>query len=165
MSAMHIYIPCRSKEIHFSLPPLRSSSLSDLVNGEQEDSDIEISESLLIPTAHNKRSNSFSKFNSRPLRTECLLERCQELNMLPELILYSVCKLKLHVESYKVFHKFSVSRTGSRKIIRVFTLKIYICSKNLNHEFCYILESKIELTLVEKKCTCNNLYKIIFSMK
>ncbi|GLV35098.1 Synaptotagmin 7 [Carabus blaptoides fortunei] len=49
-----------SKEIHFSLPPLRSSSLSDLVNGEQEDSDIEISESLLIPTAHNKRSNSFS---------------------------------------------------------------------------------------------------------
>ncbi|XP_063916061.1 synaptotagmin-15-like isoform X2 [Zophobas morio] len=46
-----------TKEIHFSLPPLRSTSLGDLT--EPDDSDVD-TESLLVPTVSNQRSNSFS---------------------------------------------------------------------------------------------------------
>ncbi|XP_068915104.1 synaptotagmin-15-like isoform X3 [Tenebrio molitor] len=46
-----------TKEIHFSLPPLRSTSLGDLA--EPDDSDVD-TESLLLPTVTNQRSNSFS---------------------------------------------------------------------------------------------------------
>ncbi|RZC34701.1 hypothetical protein BDFB_008383 [Asbolus verrucosus] len=48
---------CKTKEIHFSLPPLRSTSLGDLT--EPDDSDID-TESLLLPSVTNQRSNSFS---------------------------------------------------------------------------------------------------------
>ncbi|KAI4456433.1 synaptotagmin [Holotrichia oblita] len=48
-----------TKEIHFSLPPLRSTSLGDLNESDHDDSDME-TESLLLPTTHNQRSNSFS---------------------------------------------------------------------------------------------------------
>ncbi|XP_065157323.1 synaptotagmin-15-like isoform X1 [Atheta coriaria] len=49
-----------TKEIHFSLPPLRSTSLGDLHETEQ-DSDVDIeTESLLPTTQHNQRSHSFS---------------------------------------------------------------------------------------------------------
>ncbi|GJQ80100.1 putative C2 domain protein [Trypoxylus dichotomus] len=48
-----------TKEIHFSLPPLRSTSLGDLNESDRDDSDLE-TESLLLPTTHNQRSNSFS---------------------------------------------------------------------------------------------------------
>ncbi|XP_015838078.1 synaptotagmin-15 isoform X1 [Tribolium castaneum] len=46
-----------TKEIHFSLPPLRSTSLGDLT--EPDDSDVD-TESLLLPSVSNQRSNSFS---------------------------------------------------------------------------------------------------------
>ncbi|XP_044758183.1 synaptotagmin-15-like isoform X1 [Coccinella septempunctata] len=48
-----------TKEIHFSLPPLRSSSMGNLNEPIVEDSDVD-TECLLIPTTHNQRSNSFS---------------------------------------------------------------------------------------------------------
>lgn len=48
-----------TKEIHFSLPPLRSTSLGDLNEPDHDDSDLD-TDSLLIPTVHNQRSNSFS---------------------------------------------------------------------------------------------------------
>lgn len=54
----------RTKEIHFSLPPLRSNSLGDLECQQDNpyDSDID-SDTLLVPgQSHNHRSNSFSKF-------------------------------------------------------------------------------------------------------
>lgn len=54
----------RTKEIHFSLPPLRSTSLGDLVlSAEDPPYDGEAgSESLLLPAVgHTFRSNSFSK--------------------------------------------------------------------------------------------------------
>ncbi|KAJ8916809.1 hypothetical protein NQ315_005816 [Exocentrus adspersus] len=50
-----------TKEIHFSLPPLRSTSLGDLAEDNPYDSDID-TDCLLLPTAgHSYRSNSFSK--------------------------------------------------------------------------------------------------------
>jgi hypothetical protein len=55
--------PHRTKEIHFSLPPLRSTSLGDLA--EPDDSDVD-TESLLLPTVTNQRSNSFSKAQRQP---------------------------------------------------------------------------------------------------
>ncbi|KAI4456445.1 synaptotagmin [Holotrichia oblita] len=56
---VQIYCTFRTKEIHFSLPPLRSTSLGDLNESDHDDSDME-TESLLLPTTHNQRSNSFS---------------------------------------------------------------------------------------------------------
>lgn len=47
------------KEIHFSLPPLRSTSLGDLTDPNDLDADVEC---LLLPPVSNQRSNSFSKF-------------------------------------------------------------------------------------------------------
>nr|CAI5843505.1 unnamed protein product [Callosobruchus analis] len=50
----------RTKDIHFSLPPLRSTSLGDLAE-DPYDSDVGITDALLLPTmGHTYRSNSFS---------------------------------------------------------------------------------------------------------
>lgn len=54
-------ISLRTKEIHFSLPPLRSTSLGDLNEQDQDDSDLD-TDSLLLPVVHNQRSNSFSEY-------------------------------------------------------------------------------------------------------
>lgn len=54
----------RTKEIHFSLPPLRSNSLGDLDCPQDHpyDSDVD-SDALLVPgQSQSHRSNSFSKF-------------------------------------------------------------------------------------------------------
>ncbi|XP_017777684.1 PREDICTED: synaptotagmin-15-like, partial [Nicrophorus vespilloides] len=50
-----------TKEIHFSLPPMRSTSLGDL-NENDQDSDVDIDTDSLLPatSSHNQRSNSFS---------------------------------------------------------------------------------------------------------
>ncbi|XP_071052260.1 synaptotagmin-15-like isoform X2 [Onthophagus taurus] len=48
-----------TKDIHFSLPPLRSSSLGELQDSDHGESDVE-TESLLLPASCNQRSNSFS---------------------------------------------------------------------------------------------------------
>ncbi|KAL3274614.1 hypothetical protein HHI36_015995 [Cryptolaemus montrouzieri] len=50
-----------TKDINFSLPPLRSSSLGNLneASNSIEDSDVD-TECLLLPTVQNQRSNSFS---------------------------------------------------------------------------------------------------------
>ncbi|XP_066153090.1 synaptotagmin-15-like isoform X1 [Euwallacea fornicatus] len=50
-----------TKEIHFSLPPLRSNSLGDLECPQDNpyDSDVD-SDALLVPAQQNHRSNSFS---------------------------------------------------------------------------------------------------------
>lgn len=50
------------KEIHFSLPPMRSSSMSDLGHADADDSDHEYIESLIPVNTHSQRSNSFSKY-------------------------------------------------------------------------------------------------------
>ncbi|XP_074032096.1 synaptotagmin-15 isoform X2 [Leptinotarsa decemlineata] len=49
-----------TKEIHFSLPPLRSTSLGDLAEDNPYDSDFGTDSLLLPPVGHSYRSNSFS---------------------------------------------------------------------------------------------------------
>ncbi|XP_031355068.1 uncharacterized protein LOC116179416 [Photinus pyralis] len=50
-----------TKDIDFSLPPLRSTSLGDLNEPERDDDSDYDTDTLLLPSSHNQRSHSFSK--------------------------------------------------------------------------------------------------------